>query len=108
MRALLLAFTLTALGAAQVGAAQPGAAQVLALPDNQVAPMGWAANDSAYAVAVREIDSAFLNGTYAQPEFTPQALSSEIGENLESRLNASLERQLAQKERKTETQVGAN
>ena len=102
MRATLLAFTLIALGTAQAGTAQE-----LALPGNQIT-MDWASNDSAYAAVARHFDTEFPNRTKLQPAFAPQVLSSEIGENLESRLNASLERQLAKKEQKAELKVGAN
>ena len=103
MRTILIAFTLTAMGVAQAGAAQG-----LAFPGSQVAPMGWADSNSAYAAAAREAESRFLNRTQSQTEFTPQAFTSEIGDNLESRLNASLERELRHKERKPEVQVGTN
>ena len=99
MRAILIAFALTAMGVAQAGAAQGPA-----VPGSHVAPMGWAASHSAYAAAAREAESRFPNRTLPQAEFTPQALSSEIGDNLESRLNAALERELEQKERKPEAQ----
>ncbi|NCF18342.1 MAG: hypothetical protein GWP63_08875 [Haliea sp.] len=103
MRATLLAFTLVALGTAQAGTAQN-----LTISGNQIAPMGWAANESAYAAAAREIDTRFLNRTISQPDFTPQSLSSEIEQNLESRLDASLERQLEQQERLLDMQVGTD
>ena len=103
MRATLLAFTLVA-----VGIAQAGTAQNLTIPGNQITPVGWAANDSAYSAVARDIDTRFRNRTKSTPDFTPQTLSSEIEQSLESRLDARLERQLEQQERQPEVQVGAN
>lgn len=103
MRASLLAFTLVALGTAQVGTAQD-----LTVPGSQIAPIGWAANESAFSSAAREIDNRFQNRTEPRPKFTPQALSSEIEQNLSSRLDSSLKQQLERREPQPERQVGTN
>lgn len=103
MRALVMALTLAALGAAHSGNAQN-----LVVTGQQLAPVGWAANGSAYATAMVDVDREFLNRTQAPPEFSPQSLSSQIEANLASRLEASLERQLQQAEQQTNMEVNAN
>ena len=103
MRATIFALVLVAAGTAQAGNAQN-----LVISGSQLAPMGWAANGSAYAAAATDIDQRFQNRTQSLPDFSPESLSSQIEQSLESRLEDKLARLLQQNEQSVDTEVGAN
>ena len=74
----------------------------------QLAPNGWAAIDSSYTAAARQVDLSFPSGASGNVGFSPEEFSATVESGLEERLEARLEQELNTAEAESGKSVSIN
>ncbi len=88
--------------------AQQATAMDFAPAGAQLAPIGWAAVDSSYAAAARQVELSYPGTTPGDAGYSPEEFAATVESGLKERLEARLEQALTTAEAESTRSVSTN